>query len=475
MSDTDRATRRTVLRGGEVVTPEGVRRLDVVIEGERIADLVEAAAAPADAEVIDIAGRTVLPGFIDTHSHLREPGHTHKEDIEHGTRAAAVGGYTTVMGMPNVSPPTTSVERYEAALALYARSSLVDYNHHPVPTDLAEIPGLAAAGAAGFKAYLISDAGRDYLREPGLAIHDDGELFDAMTAVAATGLPLLVHPHNQALMAAIERPYHERGERDYRAYARAFASHDGIVWDTASSLVVRLAEAAGVRLHLLHIKTDRMIDVVRRAKAAGQPVTSEINPVSILLANDWNEVERVGPYALSTWTGPSQTEPLWAAMNDGTIDVIGTDHAPHTREEKDRGWTDMWAASGGLPHLQETLPLFLTEVAAGRMTIERLVELGSSAPARLTGLWPRKGVVAPAADADLVVVDLSARSTIRQADVLSKCGWTAWDGREVQGVPVLTLVRGRTVARDGRVIDAPGWGRHARPVPDTADVAAVTT
>ena len=463
---------QTVLRGGRVVTPEGILQADVVIEGERIVDLVERAAAPSDADVIDVTGRTVLPGLIDTHAHLREPGHTHKEDIEHATRAAAVGGYTTVMGMPNVAPPTTSVERYEAALAAYARSSLVDYNHHPVPTDLAEIPGLAAAGAAGFKAYLISDAGRDYLREPGLAIHDDGELYDAMTAVAATGRPLLVHPHNQALMAAIERPYHERGERDYRAYARAFASHEGIVWDTASSLVVRLAEAAGVHLHLLHIKTARMIDIVRRAKAAGQPVTSEINPVSILLANDWDEVERVGPYALSTWTGEGQTEPLWEAMADGTIDVIGTDHAPHTRAEKELGWTDMWAASGGLPHLQETLPLFLTEVAAGRLTLERLVELASTAPARLTGLWPRKGIVAPGAHADLVVVDLDARSTILEADVLSKCGWTAWDGREVQGVPVLTMVRGQVVARDGRVTGEPGWGRLARPLPDAAAVTA---
>jgi dihydroorotase-like cyclic amidohydrolase len=132
----------------------------------------------------------------------------------------------------------------------------------------------------------------------------------------------------------------------------------------------------------------------------------------------------------------------------------------------------MWAASGGLPHLQETLPLFLTEVAAGRLTLERLVELGSTAPARLTGLWPRKGIVAPGADADLVVVDLDARSSIREADVLSKCGWTAWDGREVQGVPVLTMVRGRVVARDGRVAGEPGWGRLARPLPDAATVSA---
>ncbi len=462
-----------VVRGGEVVTPGGTVRADVVIEEGRIVDIADpGVGTTAGDEVIDATGRTVLPGFIDSHAHLREPGHEHKEDIAHGTRAAAAGGYTTVIGMPNVSPPTTTVERYQAVLARYATSSIVDYNHHPVPTDLAEIPKLAAAGAPGFKAYLISDAGRDYLREPGLAIHDDGALFEAMEAVAATGRPLLVHPHNQSLMRAIEAPWLARDERDFRAYARAYASHDGIVWDTASALVIRLAEAAGVHLHLLHMKTARMIDLVRRAKAAGQSLTSEINPVSILLANEWSEVERVGPYALSTWTGDGQTEPLWEALVDGTIDVIGTDHAPHTRAEKELGWTDMWAAAGGLPHLQETLPLFLTEVSAGRLSLERLVELGSSAPARLLGLWPAKGVIQPGADADLVVVDLAARSTIREADVLSKCGWTAWDGRAVQGIPTLTMVRGRIVYRDGSVIGEPGWGRHARPVSSSIRSAA---
>ena len=260
---------RTLLRGGQVATPDGIVTADVLIEDERILGLLGGERPPTGAEVVDITGRIVLPGLIDSHAHLREPGHTHKEDILHGTRAAAAGGFTTVIGMPNVSPPTTTVERYREALGLYARSSLVDYNHHPVPTDIGEVPGLAAAGALGFKAYLISDAGRDYLREPGLAIADDGQLYESMAAVAATGCPLLVHPHDQALMRAIEAPYHARGERDFRAYARAFASYEGLVWDVASALVVRLAEATGAHLHLLHVKTTRMIEIARRAKAAG--------------------------------------------------------------------------------------------------------------------------------------------------------------------------------------------------------------
>jgi dihydroorotase len=452
-----------VLQGGRVVTPDGIVEADVAVDDGVVVALTAGEAVPPATSVRSIAGLTVLPGLIDSHAHLREPGHEHKEDILHGTRAAAAGGYTTVMGMPNVAPPTTTVDRYREAIARYERSSLVDFNHHPVPTSLGEIPGLASAGALGFKAYLISDAGRDYLREPGLSFGDHGHLFDAMGAVALTGRPLLVHPHDPALMKAIEAPYFERGERDHRAYARAFASYEGIVWDTASSLVTRLQEATDVRLHLLHIKTKRMIAIVRAAKAAGRAVTSELNPVSLLLANEWSNIERVGPYALSTWTGEGQTEALWEALNDGTIDVIGTDHAPHSREEKELGWTDMWKASGGLPHLQETLPLFLTEVAAGRLSLERLVEIASATPARLFDIYPRKGAVAVGSDADLVVVDLAAEGRIREADVLSKCGWTAWDGREVTGLPVLTLVRGRVVYENGIVTGEPGWGRKVVP------------
>jgi dihydroorotase len=452
-----------VLRGGHVATPDGVVAADVAIRGETIVALTVGEPPLFARETRDITGLVVLPGLIDSHAHLREPGHEHKEDILHGTRAAAAGGYTAVMGMPNVSPPTTTAERYREAIARYERSSLVDFNHHPVPTVLSEVPALAEAGALGFKGYLISDAGRDYLREPGLAIGDHGHLYEVMQAVAATGRPLLVHPHDQALMRAIEAPYLERGERDFRAYARAYAAHEGIVWDTASALLTRLQEATDVRLHLLHIKTRRMIEVVRGAKAAGRAVTSELNPVSLLLANEWSNIERVGPYALSTWTGEGQTEALWEALNDGTIDVIGTDHAPHTRDEKEIGWTDMWKASGGLPHLQETLPLFLTEVAANRLTLERLVEITSTAPARLFDIWPRKGAVAPGSDADLVVVDLSARGTIREEDMLTKAGWTAWNGRDIQGLPVLTLVRGRVVYENGTVTGEPGWGRIVRP------------
>lgn len=453
-----------VLRGGRVVTPRGVVDADLVIGGRAILGLTAGEATPSADEVLDITGKVVLPGGIDSHTHLREPGYTHKEDITTGTRAAAAGGYTTVMGMPNVEPPTNTLARYREVLDLYRRKAIVDFNHNPSPTVPSEARALADAGALGFKIYMIADTGREYPHIPGIGVHHHGHLLEIAEAVAETGRPLMVHPHNQDLMQTIEQRSWARGERDHRAYARAFASYEGMVWDTAASFLTRLQEASGVHMHILHVKTPRMVDVVRAAKKRGQKVTAEMNPVGVFLCNEWENVERLGPYALSTWTGPDATGPLWSAVLDGTIDVIGTDHAPHTRDEKEIGWTDMWKAAGGVPQIQETLSLFLTEVNRGRLTLERLAEITATGPARTFGLYPRKGIIQVGSDADLVVVDLAAHRTIREADVLSKCGWTAFDGREVQGVPLHTLVRGQFVMRDGRVIGEPGYGQHATPV-----------
>jgi dihydroorotase len=451
-----------VLRGGTVVTPEGRLTADIEIDGGRIVGLSAGDLPVAARDVIDVSGLTLLPGLIDTHTHLREPGHAHKEDIAHATRAAAAGGYTTVIGMPNTDPVTSTVERYRDAIAGYERSAYVDFNHFPSGAVLEELDGLAAAGAPGFKIYMVTGAD---LRQTGRGVGDSGHLFEAAEGIARTGLPMLVHPQDTSLMGVLERRHWARGERDHIAYAKAYAAFEGLVWDAPSALLVRLQAATGVHLHLLHLKTRRMAEIVRAAKAAGQRVTAEVNPVSLLLANDWATIKRLGPYVLSSYIGDGQSEPLWEAFRDGTIDVIGTDHAPHTRAEKEVGWTDMWKSAGGLPHLQETLPAFLTRVAAGDLTLERLVEAGSAAPARLLGVYPRKGAILPGSDADIVAVDLAARTTFREEDVLSKCGWSAFTGSEFVGLPSMTLVRGRVVYRDGAVTGQPGWGRVVQQEP----------
>jgi dihydroorotase-like cyclic amidohydrolase len=280
--------------------------------------------------------------------------------------------------------------------------------------------------------------------------------------VGSTGLPLMVHPHDQALMTHIERQFWDRGERDFRAYARAYSAHDGIIWDVAAAVLLRIQKATGTPLHLLHTQTEGVLEQLRRAKANGQRVTAELNPWAVFLGNDWSTIERLGSYALSYYVPEKNTEPLWQALRDGTIDLVSTDHAPHTREEKEPGWTDGWKAHTGTPSTQFYVPLLLDAASAGRITLERVVELTSAAPARAFGLG-HKGRIEVGADADLAIVDLDRSWQIRDEDVIGKIDWTPYAGRVVRGAIDTTVVRGRIVYEDGRVVGEPGWGRQARP------------
>lgn len=454
--------------GGTLVSAEGRVAADVGIRDGRIAAILAPGAPMQAAQSIDASGRHLLPGLIDVHSHHREPGFTHKEDIISATSACAAGGVTTSFAMPNVQPPPNTAERLEHMLELYAEKAIVDYNVNAAGTVLDEIPRLATMGIAAFKVFMVVDTGRDYPHMPGIGVHDHGELLRIFDRVAETGLPLMVHPHDQALMTAIEERFWERGERDFRAYARAYAAHDGIIWDTAAALLLRLQRATGTRLHMLHTQTRGVIGQLRAAKSAGQAVTAEMNPWAVFLGNDWANIERLGSYALSYWIPEENTEPLWEALNDGTIDLVSTDHAPHLREEKEPGWTDGWKAHTGTPSTQFYLRLLLDASAAGRISLERVVDATSTTPARAFGLAD-KGRLAVGADADIAIVDLDAEAEITDDEVLSKCGWTPYAGRRTRGVVATTISRGEVVFRDGRVVGKPGRGRQARPVRRTAE------
>jgi len=450
------------IRGGTLVTATGRFDADLAIEGERIAAIV-APGTPLEAtRVIDATGKHVLPGAIDVHSHHREPGFTHKEDIVSATSACAAGGVTTSFAMPNVQPPPNTVERLDAIIDLYNEKALVDWNINAAGTVPDQIAGLATRGIAAFKVFMVVDTGRDYPHMPGIGVHDHGKLLEIFETIEPTGIPLMVHPHDQALMAHIEEGFWARGERDALAYAKAYSALDGIIWDTAAALLLRLQKATGTPLHLLHTQTTGVLEQLRTAKGAGQHVTAELNPWAVFLGNDWKNIERLGSYALSYYVPEKNTEPLWAGLADGTIDLISTDHAPHTHEEKAPGWTDGWKAQTGTPSTQFYVPMFLDAAVNGRLTLERTVELLATAPARAFGL-AHKGRLEVGADADVVVVDLDREFEITDEIVLSKIGHTPYAGRLVRGVVETTIVRGRPVYEHGQVVGAQGWGRQARP------------
>lgn len=455
-----------VIRNAEIITADGRSRGSIGIKGEHIAGLYEPGTEPAAKEAIDASGLAALPGAIDMHSHHREgaeKGYEYKETILTATRQCAAGGITTSVGMPNVVPPPNTLGRLEAQFALYEKSALVDWNFNPAATVIEEIPALAKSGIAAFKIFMVVDTGRSYPHMPGIGVHDHGKIMEIMEACARANVPLMVHPHDQALMDHIEKAFWARGERDALAYARADAAHDGIIWDTAVQTLLRLQQATGVHLHLLHTQTAGTIQLIREAKRRGQTVTCEVNPWALFLGNQWSAIERLGSYALSYYVPEKNTPFLWEALNDGTIDILASDHAPHTREEKEIGWKDGWKAHTGTPSTQHYLSLLLDAASKGRLSLEQAVKVTSANPASIFGLQ-RKGRLNVGCDADIVLVDLARERIIKDEDTLGLIGWSPYAGRTVKGIPVRTLVRGRTVFADGKVLAEQGYGKMARAV-----------
>ena len=452
----------TIIRGGTVVTAQGRTVADVGISAGRVAALLQPGADVEAARVIDATGKHILPGAIDVHSHHREPGYTHKEDIISATSGCAAGGVTTSFAMPNVQPPPNNPEALGSMIELYGQKALVDWNINAAGTVPEHLAEMATMGIAAFKVFMVVDTGRDYPHMPGIGVHHHGKLLEIFETVGPTGCALMVHPHDQELMDHIEAGFWARGERNHLAYAKAYAAYDGIIWDTAAALLLRLQVATGTQLHLLHTQTKGVVDQVRAAKAAGQWVSAEINPWAVFLGNDWANIERWGSYALSYYVPEQNTEPLWAALNDGTIDLVSTDHAPHTREEKEPGWTDGWKAHTGTPSTQFYLPMLLDASDRGLISLERVVGATSTEPARVFGLG-NKGRLDVGADADIAIVDLAREWTIQDSDVISKIDWTPYAGRRVRGAVDRTLVRGQVVYENGSVTGQPGWGRQAVP------------
>ncbi len=459
----DRVRIDRVIENGEVVTGAGIERSDLLIAGEKIVAVAAPGAVPLhdDVERIDASGKWVLPGMIDVHVHLREPGYVHKEDISTCTQAAAAGGVTTVFGMPNLNPVTKTRQILDELFDLYDAKSIVDWNHNPVPSELDEVEPMAEAGVAAYKIYMVVDTGRDYPHPSGTGIHDHGHLLRMFEAIRPTGRPFMVHPHDQAIMDTIEQSHWDQGDRSPAAYAQTLATHNGLIWDSAIAVLLQMAEATDTKLHIVHMQTEGSIELVRRARERGVKVSCEVNHWALFLSR-WADIEKLGPYALSYWVPDHHREAVWEALNDGTINMLSSDHAPHTREEKEVGWEDCWACHTGTPGIQEQYPLLLDESMGGRIPLTRVAEVVAEEPATEFRL-AEKGFLKPGFDADIVIFDPNDQTRHSSDGVLSKCGWTPYDGRVTRGRIHRTLVRGRDVYVDRSVVGEPGWGRLARP------------
>ncbi|GAA0307925.1 dihydroorotase [Sphingomonas oligophenolica] len=419
------------LVGGTVHLPGGPVRTDIGVRGGRIA----AIGATGDAgETIDCTGLDILPGVIDTQVHFREPGLTHKEDLESGSRAAVLGGVTAVFEMPNTKPNTDSAAAIEHKLARARHRMWCDHAFYVGATNLnaAELAELERLpGTAGVKIFMGASTGD-------LLVSEDSNL----ARVLASGhRRVAIHAEDEARMNA------RTGER-----VPGDASSHPVWRDDESALlatrrILALARAAKRRIHVLHVTTPAELELLGQNKDIA---TCEVTPQHLTLAGE-EAYPRLG--TLAQMNPPIRSgahrDGLWHWLGQGVPDILGSDHAPHTLEEKAKSYPD---SPSGMPGVQTMLPLMLNHVAEGRTTLARVIDLTSAGPQRVFGIIG-KGRIAVGYDADFSVVDLKARWTIEESWLASRSGWSPFTGMTLTGRPIGTIVRGRRVMWDGALAD----------------------
>ncbi|MBB4265933.1 dihydroorotase [Roseospira visakhapatnamensis] len=425
-----------LLRGGTVMTSSGRRRTTVGVRGGRVVGLDLPEATPAR-ETLDLAGLHVLPGVIDSQVHFREPGLEHKEDLESGTRAAVLGGVTAVFEMPNTTPNTDTPEALADKLARAEGRAWCDHAFFLGAT-AGNADRLGAwetrPGCAGVKIFMGSSTGS-------LLVEDDAALRRVLMGGRRR---VAVHAEDEARL---------RARQAIAAKAADASAHpdwrDEDTAITATRRLLALARETGRRVHVLHVTTAEEMDLLAEAR---DRVTVEVTPQHLTLAAP-DCYEALGSFAQMNppIRAARHREALWRALRDGVVDVIGSDHAPHTREEKSRPYPQ---SPSGMPGVQTLVPVMLAHVAAGHLTLERFVDLTSAGPARIFNI-AGKGRIARGYDADFTVVDLAADRVIDNAWIASKCGWTPYHGLPVTGWPVMTIVRGRVVMREGELFGPP--------------------
>ncbi|OGP19942.1 MAG: hypothetical protein A2038_06455 [Deltaproteobacteria bacterium GWA2_57_13] len=451
-----------VVKNGWVVTPTETFKGGVAVNGGKFVAIGTDDVLPQGKEEIDAKGKHILPGLIDGHVHFRVPGLDYKEDFTTGSTAAVCGGITMVMDMPNVVPPTADADKVREKIKLAEGRFLCDYAFYGVvvQTNTAEILPMAEAGVIGYKIFFGETIGN-------LPFPDDGMCMEAFSNITQSKLPLGIHAENRQIMAYYTNKLKAEGKNDPVYWE---ASRPDICEAESVAHAIFLAETFKTKLHVYHMSSKQAANLVRDAKAKGLRVTAETGPHYLL--REPKDMAEVGP--LLKMNPPVRSrdhaEVLWDGLLNGYIDMIATDHSPHTLEEKGSDIMGkmtkpaIWECISGFCGVETGVPLMLTEVNKGRMSLNHYVKLASENPAKVWQIYPQKGAIRLGSDGDLTIVDMDKEGAIDVNKLHSKNKPSPWHGWKVKGMPVCTIVRGNVQMRDGEVVGKP-TGRLVRPNP----------
>jgi len=416
----------------------------------RILKIGKEATMPKAETKIDLKNLLVLPGLIDVHVHLRDEGKAYKEDFYSGTAAAAAGGITTVLDMPNNNPVTMNVAALKNRMEKAEKKILVNvgfYSEFPKKNN--EIEKIIAEGAVAFKLFMAEQVG-------GLNIDDDDALLEAFGIATKMKVPIAVHAEDKSTLKEAEHRFKRANCNDIDAFLEA---HSKGVEAKAVKRVLNLVKQVGTHVHFCHVSTEDGLNAIVDEKKKGVPITCETTPHHLLISTD--ELKQIGTLAL---TMPPVREKqhltaLWNGIKNGWIDIIASDHAPHALEEKKA--RTVWDVKVGVPGLETTLPLMLTEVNRGRLSIAEIASLMAERPAEVFKLT-NKGYLKEGYSADLTVIDLNKKYRIDASKFHSKAKYSPFDKWAVEGKPVKTFVNGQLVMEDEEIIANPGSGQIIR-------------
>jgi allantoinase len=446
-----------VVRNGTVVTSEGRREADVGIRDGKFAAIEpRGQLGGTGADEIDATGRYVLPGVIDGHVHFRDPGFEYKEDFGTGSRAAVMGGVTTVLDMPNTMPQTKNVEGAQIKKEIAESKSYCDFGFIGllVSENVEDLVPMAQAGlVVGYKAFLGITIG-------GIPAPHDGAILDGMTAIHSVGMRLGFHAENNDVMANEIRKLQEAGRTDPLAHVE---SRPVIAEVESIQRMGLFAKYTGCPVHIFHLSSGPGLAMIDEWRAKGVDYTCETGAHYCFLTSDnMNElgpILRMNPPVREAGHGDA----LVTGLADGRVTCIATDHSPHTHEEKLN--PDIWKAISGFAGVETSVRLFLTYgVNAGRMTLEQFARASSEGPAKTWSMWPRKGAVKVGSDADLTIIDLEKEGVIREDELHGKNNINPFEGHKTKGMAIATIVRGNVQMRDGELIGESGFGRLISPL-----------